>query len=137
MEWYEAPDSLAADRSSGPQGGIAMGRSLIGALLGAALVIALSAGRGLTEPAPDTQGGPLASANEGGGLIANVTAFDGKPLTLTVVDPRQRWIGVYHVDPATGAIALKSARNITWDAQLTEWNSEKPLPQEIRSGLPR
>jgi hypothetical protein len=37
----------------------------------------------------------------------------------------------------TGEITLKGARKITWDTQLTDYNSGKPLPQDIRAGLPR
>jgi hypothetical protein len=54
-----------------------------------------------------------------------------------VIDPREQWIGVYHVDRASGEITLKSARKYTWDLQLIDFNSGKPLPQDIRSGLPR
>ena len=54
---------------------------------------------------------------------------------LTVVDPRQRVLCVYHIDLATGKIALKSVRNIQWDLQINDLNNENPLPQEIRSLL--
>ncbi len=54
---------------------------------------------------------------------------------LTIVDPRQRALSVYHIDLNTGKIALKSVRNIQWDLQVTSFNNEIPLPQEIRSGL--
>ena len=54
---------------------------------------------------------------------------------LTVVDPRQRVLSVYHIELATGKIALKSVRNIQWDLQMTDLNNEKPFPQEIRSLL--
>ena len=54
---------------------------------------------------------------------------------LTVVDPRQRVLSVYHIDVATGKIALKSVRNIQWDLQIDDLNNDKPLPQEIRSSL--
>jgi len=42
-------------------------------------------------------------------------------------------LAVYHVDKATGEIALRSVRNITWDLQMVEFNSGKPLPQDIRN----
>jgi hypothetical protein len=66
-----------------------------------------------------------------------VTAADGQPITVTVIDPRQRVLGIYHVDRATGEIALRSIRNLTWDLQMIEFNSGTPLPQDIRSGLQR
>ena len=58
-----------------------------------------------------------------------------QPLTVTVLDPRQRVLAVYHVDRNSGEITLRGARNITWDLQMTEFNSGNPLPQDIRNGL--
>jgi hypothetical protein len=69
------------------------------------------------------------------GLFTKVTAESGQPLIVTVVDPRQRAMAIYHVDRATGEIALKSVRNLTWDLQMVQYNSGNPLPQDIRSGL--
>ena len=57
--------------------------------------------------------------------------------TLVVVDPVTRAIAVYHVDAATGEVMFKSMRNITWDLQMKDFNTGKPLPQDIRSGLPK
>jgi hypothetical protein len=67
----------------------------------------------------------------------HVAAAEGQPQLVTVIDPRQRVLAVYHVDRASGQITPKSVRNITWDLQMTEYNSGDPLPQDIRSGLPR
>jgi hypothetical protein len=111
-----------------------MRHSLIGALLGASLVIAVAAGRGSSAPAY----GPAIdspSNSSSGGLITQVTATEGQPLIVTVVDPKQRVMAVYHVDRASGGIALKSVRNFTWDLQMIEFNSGNPLPQDIRNGL--
>jgi len=44
-------------------------------------------------------------------------------------------MSVYHIELATGKIALRSVRNIHWDLQMTEFNSADPLPREIRSLL--
>jgi hypothetical protein len=116
-----------------------MRRMLIGASVGAMLVIGVTAERGASEAAlgglaPLTTASPLQSSE----LISHVTAAaDGQPITVTVIDPRQRVMSIYHVDRATGEIALRSVRNLTWDLQLIEFNSGKPLPQDIRSGLGR
>jgi hypothetical protein len=56
---------------------------------------------------------------------------------VTVIDPIQRVMGIYQVDRSTGEIALRSVRNLTWDLQMIEFNSGKPMPQDIRSGLAR
>ncbi len=68
-------------------------------------------------------------------MIVVSTAVGEKGLLLTVVDPRRKAIGVYHIETATGKITLKSVRNIQWDLQITDLNNENPLPQEIRSLL--
>ena len=44
-------------------------------------------------------------------------------------------MAVYHVDRATGEITLEGVRNFTWDLQMINFNTGKPLPQEVRSGL--
>jgi hypothetical protein len=109
--------------------------SFVGALLGASLVIGAMAGRSSSEPA---YGPPIdvpARAGCSDSITHHVTATEGGPLTHTVFDPRQRVMAVYHEDRASGEITLKSVRNITWDLQMIEFNSGKPLPQDIRSGL--
>ena len=74
---------------------------------------------------------PAAAGTE---LIVVPTSLADKGQMLTIVDPRQRVLCVYHVD-AAGKIALKSVRNIHWDLQITDLNNEKPLPREIRGLL--
>jgi hypothetical protein len=128
----EAPNSSNTGRDSGYWEEF-MRRSLVGALLGASLVIAAMAGRSSSEP-PYTP--PIEMpAHAGSELISTVTATEGQPLTVTVIDPRQRVMAVYHVDRTTGEISPKSVRNITWDLQMIEYNSGKPMPQDIRNGL--
>ncbi|HEV8293517.1 MAG TPA: hypothetical protein VGP94_16390 [Tepidisphaeraceae bacterium] len=112
-----------------------MRHSLFGALLGASLVIAVAAGRSSSESAyaPPVDS-PAHAKSE---LMTHVSATDGQPLTVTVIDPRQRVMAVYHVDRASGEITPKSVRNFTWDLQMIEFNSGNPLPQDIRNGLKR
>ncbi len=76
--------------------------------------------------------GPMAG---GGDLIVVPMPTGDKGQLLSIVDPRQRMLCVYRVDPVTGKIALKSARNLNWDLQMTYLNNEAPLPQEIQSLL--
>jgi hypothetical protein len=52
---------------------------------------------------------------------------------ITIVDPRQRVMAVYHVDRVSGALALKSVRNLTWDLQIEDFNSGTPAPRDIRA----
>lgn len=51
---------------------------------------------------------------------------------ITLVDPRQRVMAVYHVDRATGALQLKSVRNVQWDLTIEDYNSGSPAPRDIR-----
>lgn len=76
---------------------------------------------------------PLAAA--GTELIVVPNSVGDKTQMLTVVDPRQRALAVYHVDATSGKISLKSVRNIQWDLQISDLNNENPLPEQIRSLL--
>lgn len=113
-----------------------MQRSLFGALLGASLVIAIAANRGSSETAfaPPADAPARSGSNE---LITHVSDATSGALIVTVVDPKQRVMAVYHVDRASGEISPKSVRNLTWDLQMIEFNSGNPLPQDIRNGLKR
>jgi hypothetical protein len=113
-----------------------MRRSLVGALLCAGFVIAVTAWPGSSESALDSplNGLPAAQSN---GLVMHVAAADSQSQVVTVIDPQQRVLAVYFVDRASGKIVPKSIRNITWDLQMIEFNSGDPLPQDIRNGLQR
>src|SRR5437773_12434959 len=52
---------------------------------------------------------------------------------ITVVDPRQRVMAVYHIDRVSGAVTLKSVRNLTWDLLIEDFNSGTPAPKDIRA----
>jgi hypothetical protein len=68
-------------------------------------------------------------------LITLATPVGDQRQQLTLIDARTRVIGVYHVDNATGEIALKSVRNFSSDLQMSEFNTANPLPHEVRSIL--
>ncbi len=112
-----------------------MRHSIVGAGLFAALVIAATAVRSFSEPTLGAVAEPSrVSTTE---LITHFASPAGQSQVVTVIDPKQRAMAVYDVDRATGKISLKSVRNITWDLQMTEYNSGDPKPQDIRSGLQR
>ncbi|ADB18847.1 hypothetical protein Psta_4199 [Pirellula staleyi DSM 6068] len=52
---------------------------------------------------------------------------------ITLVDPRQRVIAVYHVDKTSGAVTLRSIRNVQWDLLMEDYNSGAPTPRDIRA----
>jgi len=126
-----------------------MRRLLFGVVLGTLLALGFAVGQGFSEPtvaapSPVATGSVASSSLNAfqpaqtavgppGSLMTHVLPADGGPQALVVVDPVQRVLAVYHVDRATGEIALRSVRNVTWDLQMVEFNSGEPLPQDIRN----
>ena len=107
-----------------------MRNAVLGALVIASLwmlVAGVAGGRDRLAAA-----GPVASEGAGQELVTLATPVGDNRQMLTIVDPRTRAICVYHVELATGAIALKSVRHIHWDLQMTEYNTLAPLPREIQ-----
>lgn len=118
-----------------------MKRVILGTLVSLGLVmVAVATAQQRGEFAP--QRGPLAAApapTVAAGtelIVLSSTMADGVQV-LTVVDPRQRALSVYHIELATGKIALKSVRNIQWDLKITDFNNVDPSPQQIQSQLER
>jgi len=71
----------------------------------------------------------------GSGITALGAVVEGRYQQVTVIDPIQRSMAVYHIRLDSGQIELKSVRNIQWDLQLIDFNGQRPLPQEIQSVL--
>jgi len=70
-----------------------------------------------------------------GQLIALTSDLPGNHQQVTVIDAKARIMSVYHIENATGVISLKSVRNIRADLMMDEFNTESPLPREIRAIL--
>ncbi len=66
-------------------------------------------------------------------MLAFSEVVDKKYQQVTVIDPKQQVISVYHIDLVTGTITLRSVRNIHWDLQMTDFNGSRPLPKEIQA----
>jgi hypothetical protein len=121
-----------------------MKRALLGALVCIGLVLTVGAGgdrnEALTQratPAGAAPANPILSspaAVAGNDLIVVPTMTADRGQMLTVVDPRNKVIGVYHID-ATGKIELRGVRNISCDLQLMYLNNSGLLPLEIQSML--
>jgi len=110
-----------------------MRRSLFGVLWIAVLVLGIAVGQSSSEPAAVGQVAFTPSPSlSAGTLTTHVLPAEGGPAAVVVVDTSQRVLAVYHVDRATGEIALRSVRNLNWDLQMLEFNSGEPLPQDIR-----
>jgi hypothetical protein len=65
-------------------------------------------------------------------LALSHDSADGRQ-QITLVDTRQRVMAVYHVDKSTGALSLRSVRNLQWDLMIEDFNSNNPTPREIRA----
>ena len=109
-----------------------MRSAMLGTLVAAVIVVACVGSWDSGQEAYAER--PTVYAAAGGDLIAVPAETDGGQV-LTVIDTRQRVMSVYGIDGGTGKITLLSVRNIQWDLQLSEFNGEHPLPQEIRNML--
>jgi hypothetical protein len=66
------------------------------------------------------------------GMIAFASdTVDGRQ-QVTVIDTKARVMCVYHAEHTTGVISLKSVRNLSADLMMDEFNTDSPLPSEIR-----
>ncbi len=52
--------------------------------------------------------------------------------TAFVFDAVRGVLAVYMIDSSTGQINLKSVRQVSWDLRLEEFNTNQPLPSDLR-----
>jgi len=81
---------------------------------------------------PGRTAAPAGEATAAGGLWVSASHADDGRQVMVVVDPALRTAAVYHVDAGSGAIALKSTRNLTWDLLVAEFNTSEPKPSAVR-----
>jgi len=112
-----------------------MKRAVLGVLAVAGLVIMAVGAVGHRGEVFAQRTAPDRGTATGGELIALPGPVSAQGQFLVVVDSRQRSMSVYHIDKTTGKIALRSVRNIHWDMQMSYFDNEGLLPQEIRSLL--
>lgn len=98
----------------------------------AALILVLCGAAVATSQVPIRRGAATSAAVDGAGLWISDSALDDGRRQVIVVDLVSRHAAVYHVDPATGSLGLKSARDLSWDLSLDEFNVEEPRPAAIR-----
>ena len=110
-----------------------MRTALLGGLITAGLFLAMARGQNRNASVYSSL---TSHANDPAlELVTHFAESDNGPHTLVVVDPKQKVLGVYHVNATTGAIFLKSVRQIRGELEMIQFNSENPSPQEIRNGL--
>jgi hypothetical protein len=112
-----------------------MKRAVLGTLMGAGLVLVAAGAVGYPQGNATPQRAPYTEAAGDGGLIALSGPSAENAQLVTVLDTKTRAMAVYRVDAVSGKIKLLSVRNLHWDLQVLQLNSETPLPQEIRSLL--
>jgi hypothetical protein len=106
----------------------------IGVFLSASLVMIAWAVTAQSVGLAQRHSPPTAGA---AGLFSHVTQVADNRQQVTVVDPDTRTIAVYHIDSSKGEITLKCVRNIHWDLQMVEFNTQAPSPGDIRTLLER
>jgi len=84
---------------------------------------------GSRELAAERAARPMADP---GGLWISETPLDDSRRLLIVVDPSSRHAAVYHVDAASGALVLRSTRDITWDLMVDDFNAQEPRPAALK-----
>ena len=96
----------------------------------ASLVLGLAAVAASQAPAHR----PPPPAGTTGLWISDAPLENGRRL-LVVVDPATRHAAVYHLDASTGSLTLTSARDLSWDLSLDEFNVQEPRPAALRKML--
>jgi hypothetical protein len=113
-----------------PRGDFAM-RAVVSGVVAGLVVLAVGS-FGFLEAQAHRPSAQEQTANSPELVAMSYDAGDGRQ-QITIVDSRQRVLAVYHVDRATGALALKSVRNLNWDLLIEDFNSDKPTPREVRA----
>jgi hypothetical protein len=93
----------------------------------------------LTVPSPTAfsqQSAGISGLNAEGLLQVHSTLLSTGIEQIVVVDPRAKSLAVYHIEPATAKLQLKSVRNLVWDLQMEHFNGQAPLPSELRQVQP-
>jgi hypothetical protein len=111
-----------------------MKTAVLGALAGVGLMIIAAGLLDRGNSAYAQRAVAYAQPGSDGGLMAIPSGIGEGGQLITVVDSRARALGVYRV-AADGKIKLLSVRNILWDLQVMQLNSDIPLPQEIKTLL--
>lgn len=111
------------------------GRFFAGCLCGVAAVAVLLASGGT---AAQRAGRPLPQTGVGDPsqpLWTLATPLDDGRQMLLLVDQQNRTLAIYHVDPATGTLTLKSTRDIRWDLMVEDFNCQEPRPASLKKML--
>ena len=108
----------------------------LGLLIGAVLMVAAVAGFGQRSEVFAQRTQSVTVPGTGELMVVPIASGDkAQGQLLAVIEPKQQVMSVYRIDANTGKIALRSVRNLRYDLQMTNYNNEAPLPQEIQTLL--
>ena len=106
--------------------GCLCGTVVVATIFGNGGMAAQRAGRSLPGAGSGDQSGPLWTL---------ATPLDDGRQMLLVVDQQNRTMAIYHVDPATGTLTLKSTRDVRWDLMVEDFNCQEPRPSALKKML--
>ena len=106
--------------------GCLCGGVVVAAILGSGGMAAQRAGRSLPGGGAGDQSGPLWTL---------ATPLDDGRQMLLVVDQQNRTMAIYHVDPGSGTLTLKSTRDVRWDLMVEDFNCQEPRPSALKKML--
>ncbi|MFM1904623.1 MAG: hypothetical protein RLZZ440_2523 [Planctomycetota bacterium] len=85
------------------------------------------------------QGGNLAAERlaqaPSGPLWVAESPIDEATRLLTVVDQESRRVAIYQINAQTGALTLRSTRDISWDLMVSDFNAQEPRPSALQKML--
>lgn len=77
---------------------------------------------------------PAAVASTGTSMMASSVLSNGFQ-QIAIYDQPKQTMAVYHIDPNSGDIQLKSVRRLDADFALQEFNLSEPTPSTIRKNV--
>lgn len=97
----------------------------LAAMLGGGGLAAQRAGRPL----------PVGPSDQMGSLWIQATPLEDGRQMLLMVDQQNRALAIYHVDPSSGTLTLKSTRDVRWDLMVEDFNAQEPKPAALKKML--
>jgi hypothetical protein len=112
-----------------------MRAAMLGVLVGVGLALVAVGAAPDGREALAQRAAPHGAVRPSGELIALSVTVDNRYQQVTVIDPKQRAMSVYHVELESGHIELCSVRHFHYDLQMESYDNKGLLPQEILSML--
>lgn len=78
---------------------------------------------------------PVGPSDQMGSLWIQATPLEDGRQMLLMVDQQNRALAIYHVDPSSGTLTLKSTRDVRWDLLVEDFNAQEPKPAALKKML--